>query len=261
MTLPEARLLAAGEPPPVIQRPAVTRTPFVIACDHAGRSIPAALGTLGLPPHELDRHIAWDIGGAPLAGQLAEAFGAPLVMQAYSRLVIDCNRPLGHPTSIPVTSERTDIPGNQAVSPAEAAARAREIFAPYHAALTALLDARAAAGTPSVLIAVHSFTPVYMGVARPWHVGILHHLEQRLAGIMLDLLRAEGDLVVGDNEPYVLTSTSDYTVPHHAEARGLPYLELEIRQDLIAQAAGQRAWAARLARLLPLAWQRYGQHV
>jgi predicted N-formylglutamate amidohydrolase len=190
-----------------------------------------------------------------LSEHLAEAFGASLVMQTYSRLVIDCNRPLDHPTSIPVISERTEIPGNVGLPAAQAEARAREIFAPYHAALAGELDARA--GLPTLLVAMHSFTPVYMGVARPWQAGVLYHLEQRLAAIMIGLLRAEGDLTVGDNEPYVLTGTSDYTVPHHAEARGLPYLELEIRQDLIADAAGQRAWADRLARLLPLAWQAY----
>jgi predicted N-formylglutamate amidohydrolase len=259
MTASPPRLLGPDEPAPVIHRPGRGPTPFVIACDHAGRRIPAALGTLGLPAHELDRHIAWDIGAAPLSEHLAAAFGAPLVMQTYSRLVIDCNRKLDHPTSIPVISERTEIPGNRDVSPTEVATRAREIFAPYHAALAETLDARA--GLPTLLVAVHSFTPVFMDVARPWQAGVLYHLETRLAGIMIDLLRAEGDLTVGDNEPYVLTSTSDYTVPHHAEARGLPYLELEIRQDLIADAAGQRAWGERLVRLLPLAWERYRQHV
>jgi predicted N-formylglutamate amidohydrolase len=255
MSPSHTRLLAPDEPDPVIRRPGRAQTPFVIACDHAGRRIPAALGTLGLAACELDRHIAWDIGAAPLSEHLAEAFGAPLVMQTYSRLVIDCNRPLDHPTSIPVISERTEIPGNVRLPAAQAAARAREIFAPYHAALAAELDARA--GLPTLLVAVHSFTPVFEDIARPWQAGVLYHLETRLAGIMIDLLRAEGDLTVGDNEPYVLTGTSDYTVPHHAEARGLPYLELEIRQDLIADAAGQRAWADRLARLLPLAWHAY----
>jgi len=255
MTVSSLRLLGPDEPGPVIRRPGRGETPFVIACDHAGRRIPAALGTLGLPDAELDRHIAWDIGAAPLSEHLAEAFGAPLVMQTYSRLVIDCNRKLDHPTSIPVISERTEIPGNVGLTAAQAEARAREIFAPYHAALAETLDARA--GLPTLLVAVHSFTPVFLGVARPWQAGVLYHLETRLAGIMIDLLRAEGDLTVGDNEPYVLTGTSDYTVPHHAEARGLPYLELEIRQDLIADAAGQRAWADRLTRLLPLAWQAF----
>jgi len=255
MTESQIRLLGPDEPSPVIRRAGRGDTPFVIACDHAGRRIPACLGTLGLPLAELDRHIAWDIGAAKLSEHLAEAFGAPLVMQAYSRLVIDCNRRLDHPTSIPVISERTEIPGNIDLPAEQAEARAREIFAPYHAALAEELDARA--GMPTLLVAMHSFTPVYMDVARPWQAGVLYHLETRLAGIMIDLLRAEGDLTVGDNEPYVLTGTSDYTVPHHAEARGLPYLELEIRQDLITDAAGQRAWADRLARLLPLAWQKF----
>lgn len=251
-----APLLRPDEPHPVRLRPARRDTPFVLACDHAGRRIPAALGTLGLLAAELDRHIAWDIGIAGVGEALAQAIGAPSIEQVYSRLVIDCNRRPGHPTSIPVISERTEIPGNRGITPDDIAARMAAIFTPYHDALAESLAAARSRG-PTLLVALHSFTPVFKGVERPWHAGVLHFREMRLAGIMLDLLRAEGDLVVGDNEPYQLTGTSDYTVPFHAEERGEPYLELEIRQDLIAEPAGQHAWAERLARLLPRAWDRY----
>ncbi len=155
-----------------------------------------------------------------------------------------------------MVSETTPIPGNVAISAAAREARRREIFQPYHERIADLLDRRAAAGHRTVLVAMHSFTPVFKGVTRTVEVGILYNpaaRDTRLPRIMLDLLRAEGDLVVGDNEPYAITGNSDYTVPVHGEGRGLPHVEIEIRQDLIPDAAGQAAWAARLARLLPLA--------
>ena len=174
-------------------------------------------------------------------------------MQRYSRLVIDCNRPPGAPSSIPPVSETTRILGNEALAPADAQRRLLEIFAPYHATIVDWLDARAAAGRATVLVAMHSFTPVYMGVARPWHIGLLHNRDRRLADPLLALLRAEGDLVVGDNEPYQATDESDYAIPIHGEQRGLAHVGIEIRQDLIEAEDGQRAWADRLARILPQA--------
>nr|WP_321983788.1 N-formylglutamate amidohydrolase [uncultured Lichenicoccus sp.] len=241
-------------------------SPFVLASDHAGRAIPAALGDLGVAGPDLDRHIAWDIGIAGTGRLLGEALDAPLVAQAYSRLVIDCNRRPGHASSIPTASDSTPVPGNHDLSSAQRLAREREIFAPYHARLANLLDQRRALGLPTVLVALHSFTP-QLGRAdrpapggtapRPWHVGLLHNHDPRFALILLALLEAEGDLVVGNNEPYFLSDEDDYTVPVHGEQRGLPQVEIEIRQDLIGDKAGEAAWAARLARLLPLAWARY----
>jgi len=178
---------------------------------------------------------------------------ATAVLQAYSRLVIDCNRDPGHATSIPEISELTEIPGNRGLPPQQREARRREIFDPYHDRIAALLDERQAAGRRTVLIAMHSFTPVFKGEPRSVQVGILYNRDDRLARVMLELLRAEPDLVVGDNAPYAITDTSDYTVPVHGERRGLPHVEIEIRQDLIAEPAGQAAWATRLARLLPVA--------
>ena len=145
------------------------------------------------------------------------------------------------------------IPGNQNVGRDEAAARARAIFHPYHDAIRGELERRRAAGRPSILVAVHSFTPVFLDVARPWHVGVLYNRDARLAEPLLALLRREGELVVGCNEPYAVSDATDFTVVEHGERRGLPHVELELRQDLIADDAAELAWAARLARLLTAA--------
>ena len=233
-------------------------SPFFIVCDHAGNLIPRALGALGLAAGDLSRHIAWDLGAAGVARRLGAALGAHTVWQRYSRLVIDCNRPLGAPDSITRSSERTAIPGNQDVGPAAAGARAREIFQPYHDEIQWALDQRAAAGRPTILVAMHSFTPLFLDRARPWHVGILFNRDPRLARPLLQALREEDGLVVGENEPYAVTDLTDYSVVTHGERRGIPHVEIEVRQDLIADEGGQAAWAARLARLLPLAARRIG---
>ncbi|HKS88058.1 MAG TPA: N-formylglutamate amidohydrolase, partial [Stellaceae bacterium] len=250
------RLLGADDPSPVrVLRPDGA-SQFLLTADHAGRAIPRRLGDLGLPASELARHIAWDIGIAAVTELLSAALDAPAVLQTYSRLVIDCNRQPEWDSSIPTVSELTAIPGNAAIAPGQREARRREIFEPYHEQIAALLDVRAAAERRTVLVAMHSFTPVFKGEPRGVEVGVLYNRDARLAVIMLDLLRREGDLQVGDNQPYAITATSDYTVPVHGEGRGLAHVEIEIRQDLIANEAGQAAWAARLARLLPEADRR-----
>lgn len=246
-------LLETEDPAPVRALNPDGTADFVLIADHAGRAIPRRLGTLGLPEADLSRHIGWDIGIAGVAERLSALLDAPCLMQRYSRLVIDCNRPPGVPSSIPGRSEATDIPGNADIAAIDAQARREAIFAPYHAAITALLDARAAAGRPAVLISLHSFTPIYLGQARRVEVSPLYGTDARLAHALLAALRAEGDLVVGDNEPYAVTLETDYAVPVHGVARGLLHTALEIRQDLIAAPAGQAAWALRLARLLPVA--------
>jgi predicted N-formylglutamate amidohydrolase len=249
------KLLTPGEPEPVLVSRAAGASPFVITCDHAGRVVPRSLGTLGLPLHEFDRHIAFDIGAWGVSVLLAEMLDAPTIGQAYSRLVIDCNRAPGVPTSIVEVSELTPIPGNACLSAAHRDARAREIFWPYQNRIKAMLDARE--DRPTVLVAMHSFTPTFKSVSRPWHAGVLFNRDGRLARIVLDMLRREPGLVVGENEPYAVTDLTDYTVPVHGEKRGLPHVELEIRQDLIADASGQRQWAEIFARLLPEAWHEF----
>ncbi len=218
--------------------------------DHAGRDIPASLGRLGLPDTALDLHIALDIGVAGLGARLADALGATFIAQRYSRLVIDCNRDPGHPASIPEISDGVAVPGNTGLPDGARAARAAEIFAPYHDRIADEIAARTAAARSTILLALHSFTPVMGGAARPWRFGVLHMGSSRFSEAMLSALRAAlGADRVGDNEPYRMDGT-DYTVPRHAIGAGLDYLELEVRQDLIADARGQAEIAALLAPLL-----------
>ena len=242
-------LLTPGDAPPVIEENAQGSSPCFLTCDHFGRLVPQALGDLGVPKSEWERHIAWDIGIAGVVTRLSRALDAHLIAQRYSRLVIDCNRPPGVASSIPVLSEATRIPGNEDISTEAAEARRAEIFAPYHARIAQALDARQQAKRPTILLAMHSFTPVYAGVERPWHIGTLYNRDPRLAKLLGNLLRAEGDLVVGDNEPYAASDLTDYCIPVHAERRGLIHCGIEIRQDLIADEAGQAQWADRLARV------------
>jgi predicted N-formylglutamate amidohydrolase len=241
------RLLAADEPPPYTIENADGASPFVLICDHAGRRIPRVLAGLGVSDADMQRHIAWDIGAAGVAGVLAALLDAYLIRQTYSRLVIDCNRPPGSPGSIVARSEDTDIPGNANVDTAAAAVREREIFNPYHARIAAELDRRARIGRPAVLVSVHSFTPVYRSVGRPWKIGTLYGRDARVAHRLLEIVRAEGIWDVGDNEPYAVSPATDYAIPVHGEGRGIPHVGLEIRQDLIEDASGQREWGERIA--------------
>ena len=242
-----ARLLAADEPPAFALEREHGASPFLLICDHASRRIPRSLGNLGVSESDLQRHVAWDIGAAGVATRLATTLDAFAILQNYSRLVIDCNRPLDAPGSIVARSEATDVPGNANIDAASAAARAREIFLPYHARIAAELDRRAAQGRQTILISVHSFTPVYHAVARPWQIGMLYGRDARLAHRLLGIIRAEGRWNVGDNEPYAVTATTDYAIPVHCETRGIAHVGLEIRQDLIEQADGQAEWATRIA--------------
>ena len=243
-------LLGRGDVPPVAEDNAAGRSPFLLTCDHYGRAIPAILGDLGLPESELARHIAWDPGIAGVADALSKHLDAHLIAQRYSRLVIDCNRPPDALSSIPRISEATVIPGNDGLARDAVEARRRAVFDPYHRRIADVIERRSRDGVPTVLVSLHSFTPVYAGIARPWHIGTLYHRDTRLPPLLLKLLREEPELVVGDNEPYAVSDETDYTIPVHGEARGLMNSGIEIRQDLIADEAGQRQWAERLARIL-----------
>jgi predicted N-formylglutamate amidohydrolase len=238
-------LLTADDPFPVRVLRETGISDVFLTADHAGRVIPAALGDLGVSESERQRHIAWDIGIAGVTEHLSELLDATAVFQTYSRLVIDCNRDPSWASAMPAISEYTPIPGNENLSAEAKNARVAEIFTPYHDRIRTLLDARANRRT--VLVAMHSFTPSFKGENRAMQVGMLYNKDPRLARILLDLLRQEPDLTVGDNAPYAITSDSDYGIPTHGERRGLPHIEIEIRQDLIATLAGQQAWAARFA--------------
>ncbi len=243
-------LLAADEPAPFIEIGRQGSSNFVILVDHAGRRIPRRLQDLGLPAAELQRHIAWDIGALNVARQVAAALDATLLAQNYSRLVIDCNRDPKVPTSIPRQSEAIEIPGNIDLSDVEIAARRAEIFDPYHNRITELLDERVAAARPTLLVAQHTMTDMYHGVRREMHAAVLYNRDRRFAGLVLDALRRDQDLVIGDNQPYFVSDATDYSIPHHGEARGLPHVEIEIRQDLVSDEAGQTQWAGRITRAL-----------
>jgi predicted N-formylglutamate amidohydrolase len=246
-------LLSRDDPAPfAVERPK-GQSPFLLIADHAGRQIPRQLGMLGLESADLQRHIAWDIGIAGLASQLALHLDACLIRQNYSRLVIDCNRPLTARDSIATQSEQTPIPGNAKLTHAEAAQRAKAVFHPYHERIRQELQLRRQLQRPTILVSLHSFTPVYQGINRPWHAGVLYNRDTRLALPLLELLRQEPGLVIGDNQPYAVSDASDYSIPVHGERNGIVHVELEIRQDLIQAASGQRAWVERLLRLLPRA--------
>ena len=243
-------LLGADDPPPVEVVRAGAASPFFLTCEHAGKHFPKRLGTLGLEARDLERHITYDIGAAGVARGLARRLDAHLVLQTYSRLVVDCNRSPAAGDFITTVSENTDIPGNRALSEREIKARTDEIFHPYHDTIAAALNERDSSGRVTVLVAVHSCTPVFHGVSRPWHVGVLYEHDPRFALILLDLLKDEGHLCIGDNEPYFMTSDKDYAVPVHGHARGIPHVELEIRQDLLTSEQGQEEWAEFLAGIL-----------
>ena len=254
------RLLGADEPPPVIELGRQGRSNFVIVVDHASRRIPRRLGDLGLPPAELQRHIAWDIGALSVARCMSMTLEAPLVAQNYSRLVIDCNRDPKVPTSIPAVGESVKIPGNIGLSAEEVAGRRAEIFDPYHDHISALLDERQAAGRTTILVAQHSMTDIFKGVRREMHAAVLYNRDRRFAGLVLEALRREPGVVVGDNQPYFVSDETDYTIPRHGEGRGLPHVEIEIRQDLITEEAGQFEWARRICRVLQAAEAAYLAH-
>jgi predicted N-formylglutamate amidohydrolase len=252
-------LLAPDERTVAVVRNAGAASPFLLLGDHAGREIPRALGDLGLPAAERRRHIAWDIGVAGLGEALSAALGATFIRQRFSRLVIDCNRDPARADAIPEVSDATTVPGNLALPAAQRMARVAEVAGPYHAVIAAELDARAALGRPTTLVSLHSFTPRMGGFDRPWRFGVLHAEDSRFSRAVLAHLRAsEGAGLVGDNQPYRMDEV-DFTIPHHARPRGLDYLELEVRQDLLARPAGRRRIALRLARLLPQALAEAGE--
>ena len=242
-------MLCGEDPAPISLFNQGGTSPYLILGDHAGRAIPRSLDKLGLDVSALDLHIAWDIGVAGLGKRLAEKLDACFISQAYSRLVIDCNRDLDNDGSIAANSDGIVIPGNLDLSTADRTARQVAIHRPYHAAITAELDRRIARGQPTLLVSAHSFTPVFEGFARPWLYGVLHREDSRLSDRMLGLLQEEFGDAVGDNQPYRLDE-NDYTVPHHADPHQLDYLELEVRQDLLAQKAGQEKAAVLIAGLL-----------
>ena len=245
-----SEFLTAGDPPAIEHVNPEGKAPVLVTCDHASRRVPKALRDLGLGAESLKLHIGWDIGAADVSRHLARKLDAPAILAGFSRLVIDCNRDIDDPTSMAAVSDGVPVPGNRNLSPGAKAQRIEALFRPYHASIEAALDRFAARHVHPAVLSIHSFTPTMNGIARPWHIGILWDKDPRMAVPMLAALRREAELVVGDNEPYSAREPAGYTVRTHAEKRGLPHLNVEIRQDLLATDRGTVEWADRLVWVL-----------
>ncbi len=209
-----------------------------------------ALGTLGLPSQALADHIALDIGASALTRALSQRLALPAILARYSRLVVDCNRRLEDPSAFPAVSDGQVIPGNENLDQAERQRRAESLYWPYHHAVRDGLASLEGLGAAPALIAIHSFTPVFAGQKRPWQVGVLWDKDPRIPQPLMRGLADQGDLTVGDNEPYSGRHPADFTIDHHAEAEGLPHVSIEVRQDLITTSSGVAEWSERLASVL-----------
>lgn len=243
-------LLGADDPPPFVILNELGAAPALIICDHASRAFPSALGRLGLSELATWQHVAWDIGAAEVTRGLSAALGAPAVLAGYSRLVVDCNRAPDNVEAFRTVSDGHEVPGNRHLTELDRRRRLAWLFDPYHDAIGAMLGGFRLRGVVPLLVSVHTFTPALAGQARPWQVGVLWDRDEANARHLIARLRAEPGLVVGDNEPYSGKHPSDYTVHRHAEAAGLPYVCLEIRQDQFESPAGTERWVRLLARLL-----------
>jgi predicted N-formylglutamate amidohydrolase len=224
----------------------------LVVCDHACNAVPAEYGSLGLPGETLQRHIAYDIGAAWLTRRLAARLGAPAVLSTFSRLLIDPNRGADDPTLVMRISDGAIVPGNARIDAAEIERRRRAYWAPYRDAVEATVERMLARGAPPAIVSIHSFTPFWRGVARPWKIGVLWDADPRLPRPLLQALAREGDLAdrdIGDNEPYDGALAGD-TIDSAATRRGLSNALIEVRQDLIANREDAESWADRLARLL-----------
>ena len=233
----------------VERQPGALASQALVLCDHASNAIPEAFGTLGLAPGQLERHIAYDIGAAWVSRRLAERLGCPALLSTFSRLLIDPNRGLDDPTLVMQISDGAIIPGNARIGQAAIDERIAAFYAPYDAGIASAIDTARAAGLPPAVISVHSFTPAWRGQLRPWHIGLLWDKDDRLVAPLFAALRAEPDLVVGDNEPYAGWLRGD-TIDRHATCHGLPSVLIELRQDLIDTQARAEAWADRLATMM-----------
>jgi predicted N-formylglutamate amidohydrolase len=238
--------------PPVLLTNARGSSPFLLVCDHASNCIPPAFGTLGLAPSQRLMHVAWDPGALSVAHLLSDLLDATLIATTVSRLVIDCNRTLSAPDLVPTRSEATEIPGNVGLSAEQKSDRVHRYYEPFHAAITQVLNQRAP--QHPILVTVHSFTPSYHGVPRPWPIGLIPGRDQTFARAVFEALKTEDEtLNVGWNQPYASIAGVTYTLEHHGDERGIPAVMLEIRHDEILTPDGVRLWGGRIGRALEAA--------
>lgn len=246
----QSPLLTADDPAPATVLNAAGRSNAVVTCDHGGEGVPAILNGLGLDPVDRARHIAWDIGASSVARELARLLDAPAILSAYSRLVIDLNRPPDDLTSIREISDGVLVPGNRNLTAADVKQRIDGIFEPYHDAVSAAIGRSAERVAAPVLVSVHSFTPVMKGAERPWHIGVLYGPDTRIANRLIAALSENDTICVGRNKPYSGFDLFGYTVETHAMPAGNPNILLEIRQDLIDTQHGAEHWAGLIATAL-----------
>jgi predicted N-formylglutamate amidohydrolase len=243
-------LLGRNDPAPFVVLEERGRAPALIVCDHASRAFPQALERLGLAELPSWQHIAWDIGAGELTRGLAHALDAPAVLAGYSRLVVDCNRSPADGEAFRMESDGWTIPGNHGLSEFDRRLRLASFFDPYHGCIEAMLGGFRRGATIPLIVAVHSFAPMLGGEVRPWHAGVLWDQDEANARRLLDGLRREPGLVIGDNEPYSGKHPANYTIDHHARAHGFPHLCIEVRQDLLGSPAGIERWVRLLARIV-----------
>jgi len=254
--MPDDALIEPSEGPAFADRHRDGASDFVLVCEHASKTMPKALGTMGLDAAALESHIAWDIGAARVAEMLSDTLDAPLISQRFSRLAYDCNRPPEAAGAYPERSEIFDVPGNAGLSAKDRARRATALYFPFHQAIDQLIDARLGQGRNVALVTIHSFTPVYFGQPRDGYLGILHDEDRRLADAMLEAAAAAKLENVSRNYPYGPEDGVTHTLKRHGLTRQIPNVMLEIRNDLISAEAGQRVWADRIAELLRVGLER-----
>jgi predicted N-formylglutamate amidohydrolase len=243
-------LSGPDDPAPFVLLEEHGSAPALVVCDHASRAFPQALDRLGLPELPSWQHIAWDIGAGELARGLAHALGAPAVLAGYSRLVVDCNRSPDDEEAFRKESDGWIIPGNQNLTDYDRRVRLASFFDPYHECIEAMVGGFRSRGAVPLLVAVHSFSPTLAGNTRPWHAGVLWDRDEANARRLLQRLRAQKGLVIGDNEPYSGKHPANYTIDHHAKAHGLPHVCIEVRQDLLSSPAGIERWVRLLTRVI-----------
>jgi predicted N-formylglutamate amidohydrolase len=243
-------LIGPGDPPPYSTYNDHGQAPLLLVADHASPYFPAAMHQLGLADWVLERHVAWDIGSDQLTRFLADELDAQAVLAGFSRLIVDPNRRLDDPTAFIEVSDGIAIPGNLDLDEEQKSLRAQCFFKPYHDAIAARLERYHSRGIVPAFIAVHTCTPVFDRVVRPWHVGIMWDRDPRIAVPLMENLRRMDGICIGDNEPYSGRHPHDFTIDFHAEPAGLPHVGIEVRQDLVSDEDGARKWAGILAHAL-----------